>query len=998
MAVDTMFQPTGGGGSASSSGQYVQDNFLDTAVKATNNTGLSSTVSTNPLGFFFANTDSPTYAYKTLFIKDLVLIEDRSKWIDNKQTYEIVFNENNPNIRGYICGTPRIRNSAQGKCVEVRETGDFVGITGNIRQLAWLLNVTSQTGTCLRSTDGVSGSNLTFGSGAVAVEANGVNTYYPLLHQASAATFETDNIHDFRITANQFQTLRFVGVLALSDATNIAVKPGSTYVNKSLVTSSAGATFSVPGVSAMGAVNAVVKGADGTYSLNTENVSYLGTLATGFSGTNLVNVSVGTGSSFPVGTGIVAGTAPTLFIGVVENQSTDTLLISPTLPFGLNSNALYKAWAGSPTLAVSASLFSLNRTIDFTTQNNFVDSIGFNVGNSLLFAYSNPELKYRLWGRDVRISTVDQVAGLALGASSFIQFDGECSAAELEFHAQGIMHATMSVNGMANWGINTGFTGSFKRTVFTEGGPSWNSFVLSPGSSFSNVVLTKINLYDRLPPAGVSFGVIGEFQSYVNSVERSTVNATLMPIGGFQRVFADSLYLTGAWTRGFSGAFAGGVAYFGASTNCVATLNYFGSKFAFIGTAGASMVATVDGASIAYDFGILKGPTTVGFHTVTLQYQAGATAVLSAIDFIKPQTGEIVVDQNYTPLADLKNIPSIFTTQYTPQAAKDGDIWVQKKANVVNPLPTVWLKLFGQWSQLNINSVTDDPNATTLVRSHGSSTGGGTGAVQDVELFNLVSWTTGTSSTLGARANSSASDSAYAGNHTVIDGATAVPTVTLISNYFNKITWSSFTTRSTARSNSGSAAFNGFLYSNRGNTTANFAAGVATADKWNNAAWSTGTAWAGNASDGAYFVQGSIQYAAGYVNTSGTATNAVETRTAADGVGSGTAMPVAGGTKNGSSCGSLGLASNVAAVGTATTAAYFWNGSAWSAAITSSYSIIGEQGSGQASMGNGLAVKNGGNASSGASPQNTTNVFNGSVFVASTASALSRGLAVSSGV
>ena len=985
MAIDTMFQPQGGGGGSSSSGQYVQDNFLDTSLPATQNSGFSSTALSNPLSFFFGNTDTPTFSYKTHFIKDLVLIEDRSKWVNNKQTFEIIFNDTAPGIRAYVCGTPRIRSLPQGKSLEVRETGDFIGITGNIRQLAWLLNTTTQVGTCLRSTDSVVGTNLTFGSSAITAEANGVNTYLALLHQTANTTFETNELHDFRIEANQFQTLRFVGALTLQNASNIDVRPGSTYVNKTLLSTVVGASFAVPGVSAMGAASSIVKVADG-YTLATTNTPFIGTVATGFSGTNLISVAVGTGASFPQGCGVIAGSGANTYLGVVSSQSTDTLTVSPTLAFGLSSNTLYRAWQGIPTLAVNASLLTLRRSIDFSTQNNLIDSIGFNVGSSALFGHSDPELRYRLWGADLRISTVDQVTGLALGASSFLQFDGECAAAELEFHAQGILHATMAVNGIANWSINTGFTGSFKRTVFTDGGPSWNSFNIAPGSSFANVVLTKINLYDR-QTTGVSFGVLGTFPTYINTVERAASNATIMPIGSFQRTYADSLYLTGAWTRGVSSSFAGNVSYFGASTNCVLNFNYFGSKFGFVGSAGGSMAATVDGASIGFDFNVLKGPTVVGWHNVTLQYQAGATAALAAFDYLKPQPGEIDNKQNYVPLAALDNLPSVFTTQYTPQKTKDGDLWIQKKSNAVLSPPLVWLRLFGMWNQISFLQSKDDPNAAFVYKSHGSSTSGGAaaGGQQDIEQFNGAAWVSASASSLGARTGCSAGDMAYTGGHHAIDGLNTAGAVTQTHQRFFGSAWTSLTnTGAGGKAQNSGSQFNGFLYQNKGSTTTAAAQATTDAQKWNGTAWTTATAWAFSRVGSGSFRVGALLGCPGGFDASGTAQNTVETKTATDVNATTTNQPVIGYSSGGASINEGGIVFSMGQSNSITT--FVLTGATWSASITTySCDVARARAS---NFGPGMACKFGGDT--GGAVFTSFELFNGISATASTASSLAR--------
>ena len=1003
MALDTLFQSnSSSSGTSSSSGQYVQDSFLDTSRQPSNNTGLTSTALTNPLGFFLNDNDTPQYAVKRLYIKNIVLIEDRTKWISNKPTYEIVWNENCAAVKAYVVGAVRLRQQPSGTCVEIREVGDLIGVTGVVRQVAWLLNSTTQTGTCTRYTDSVAGSTLTFGSAAATSDSDGLNISTPQLHNTS---LNDENIHDYRLVANEYQTLRVSGVIVYTQnaGSNIKVNPGSTYLDKSLISTGSVAGVTLPTItSSLGAVTAIQKTLLGGITLATVETPYVSTVGTGFSGTNLVSVSVGSGASFPQGLGIIAAAGTSMYVGVVTSQSSDTLTISPTLTFGLSNATVYKAWSGIPTLAISASLYTLKKSIDFTTQNNTVDSLGFNVGSSGLLSYSDPEFGNRLWGRNLAISSADNVVGLGFlgNTAAFLQVDGEFAAAEFEWMGQGIMHATLSVNGIDNWGINTGFTGPLKRTVITDAGQGWNSFVFTPGQSFIGAVLTKVNLYDRASPAGSTLGLLGYFPTAQTYVERIPSNsATVMPIGPNRRLYADSLYMTGNWVRGSSHTLAGGVGWYGATTACVLAFQYYGKNFGFIGTEGGSMVATLDGASIGYGFNTMKTVPTLGWHSVTLQWQAGATTIVSAVDLQMSQTREIVNKQNYVPLSDLKNIPSIFTTQYTPTQAKDGDIWIQKKSNAVNAQPTIWIKLFNFWNQLSIGLVSDDPNALTFVRSHGSSTSAAAGSVQDVELFNLISWQTGVASTLGAARQASTGDNTYLGNHYVIDGANTSGSVTARNNYSNKFSWISGTTRSTAKAPSRSSEFNNFLYSNNGSTDLNAVNGQTGADKWNGTAWSTPTAWAYACLGGVAFKQGSLLYVTGGLSTGGGDLTTTNTRTSADSVAAGTANPSATSTMSGSQSSIGGFISHAGATDSASTASYQWNGSAWSSSITASYSSVGNNCSATAFMPSSrLAITNGGIVSAGGAAQTQAETFNGIAFTASTASSTARANATTSAI
>jgi hypothetical protein len=93
---NTFFQPRGGAGENAQ--DFVNDAFSDFSVAANNNTGLSTSILKNPLSDFLGNNDAPTYGYKTLFVKDLILIADRTLWQSNKPTYQVVFTENFPGV------------------------------------------------------------------------------------------------------------------------------------------------------------------------------------------------------------------------------------------------------------------------------------------------------------------------------------------------------------------------------------------------------------------------------------------------------------------------------------------------------------------------------------------------------------------------------------------------------------------------------------------------------------------------------------------------------------------------------------------------------------------------------------------------------------------------------------------------------------------------------------------------------------------------------------
>jgi len=88
MGSSTFFKSGGGAGVGAS--DYLQDNFDDVTVPASNNTSFTSNSDNNFLNAFFGNDDLPKYSVKTLWVDKLTLLE-QSLWKNNKPTYEVTF-------------------------------------------------------------------------------------------------------------------------------------------------------------------------------------------------------------------------------------------------------------------------------------------------------------------------------------------------------------------------------------------------------------------------------------------------------------------------------------------------------------------------------------------------------------------------------------------------------------------------------------------------------------------------------------------------------------------------------------------------------------------------------------------------------------------------------------------------------------------------------------------------------------------------------------------
>lgn len=624
MSKDTLF--TNDTGAAGGTSQYVQDVLADVTFTASNNTGLTSTSNTNPMGSMFANDDLPKYGAKYLFIKDLILLSDRSKWISNKPTYQVIFQENYPAINAYIFGNITFAANAGQPVIQCKNIGDGMSINGVLRRVAWLVNNdTSATATAQVVVDGTNGNTIDFSSLAADSNSNINARISAFVH---SATNETNDIHDVRLTALQANTLKLVGVVVYFENTgaNIAQNPGTTYVNKTKATTTVGATMAVPSFgSSLGGVATIYKTTTLGYTVSPLSAGTIASTATGSSGTNLLTVTTGQGASFGGGYALVMTQGSSVYIGNVLSVSTDTLTMGNTLGFGTSTTAsVYTAWKAGQTYSINASLMTLSKTIEFASLNQ-------SPGVSL--AILDPASNFAFWGGNIGLTIVDSVQALVFtGSSGFIQTDGYFSAAEVEFVGNGILHATFGVNGLPSWSQNAGQTGQIKKTVFTDAGPGWNSFNMSIGASIGTVGVAKINLYQRNRDIGISYGVLAQFDQTQTYTDRGTLSSTIMALGGIRRLYADQIYLKGSWVRGQSFTFAGGAAYFGASTNSVMTVQYYGKNFGIVGTAGGGTL-TLDGAGVPLTFNAMQTVASEGFHTVQYTVGSGGTATIQAFDF-----------------------------------------------------------------------------------------------------------------------------------------------------------------------------------------------------------------------------------------------------------------------------------------------------------------------------------------------------------------------------
>lgn len=985
---DTLFQSVSGAGQ--SANDYLRDSFEDLSLPPSSNTGFTSTALTNPFGKFFLNTDSPKYSYKTLYVKDLVLIQDRTKWVNLKPTYEVIFTESFPGIFAYCFGDIRLRNFANGKSVDVRNIDDGFGVTAIARRAGWILNPSVQTAaTADIVVDGVdTGNDLDFSNSSNVPQSLGVgvNKYYIGNH---AAANETKNIHDYRITANQTGLLSVAGlVVYFENATaDIDLFPGVTYVDKDKKTTTALTNAAVQTiVGRNGGKSLVYKTSAGTYSQITVEAPSTETTATGTINTNLISAALGTGASFPAGSGVVGIASGTSFyVGSVISVSTDTLTMGQTLSFAL-SGPLYKAWWAGPTIGINASLYALSYSFDPSLSSvDIGQSLGFASANTGDLFFQDPEKKYRVWGKNLKPTTTEGYYGVGFTGTAFLQSGSYASAVELEFAGEGILHATFSINGVAAWGINEGFTGIAKKTIFTDAGPGWNNFYLSTGNSMGGVVVSKINYYEMQPSVGQTLGRLSYYDTIVNSVERAAINATLGYLGTYRRLYSDELYLSGSWGRGTTSTSAGGVFWAGSSTNSVLNFNYYGKNFGVIGTAGATLTITLDGASINSSLNVMKTVSTTGFHSVVLTARNGTTTLIEAVDVMRPQA-EISSLQNFLPESDISKEITIFEQGMTPRNPKSGDIWGQNR-----DLNSVWVYLFGRWNKIQISDVFDDPNAgVQFVKSHGSDSGTvDANAALTSEHFNFTSWYAGVSAG-AARNRMAGSESVFLKTLCAIGGIDTSGSLVDYFQSYDKVSWTTKTNPTQKRSGAIIASYLGALYYGCGSSSAAASGGLTTVDRWNGSAWSATvytTSATGGPTNGCWVSENLLHEAIG-TSAGGSSVTSHSTYNGSASV----ASVVTPSAKSGGGA-ARAKSGGFVACGNSQSVAFSWSGTAWSQVTTRIVSEDNGSNIGAAAGYNPITQRvyiNGGTSGSATTCVFRTDTFDGIAFFTDIASATPR--------
>lgn len=695
-----LFTTDSAAGSASS--DYDKDVFQDVSLPATNNTGLTSTVSTNPLNGFFANDAAPRWMAKTLFIKDLQRVEDRTLWVNGRATYKIIWSEDFPGADGYVFGSVALGGTGESRYVSINDLGDGCGVTGVIRRVQWLVRPQSGTATATPALDGSNLSNIDFGG------YTGVGTVTKPFFEAF--TTDTSNasydLHDHRLTANQINKLQILGVVVYYNVSGdgLDLPGGSVYVDKSKTTLT-GSTLAYPGgfSNFLGGWDGVFTNSNGVFGFTISPVSNPSAPCSGAIDTNLISVQIGSGASFPIGSGIYVPNGSTYYLGQVTNVSGDVLTVSPTLPFGL-SNVCTSIFRAGTSFVISSDYFDPA----FSYQPGIANRA---LGTSLIaetapWSFSDPFLRYRAWGSTLQLipgSSLTTGLGASQGlrfpsAADYLQFDGRFSALEFEYliGQSAILAATYLVDGgIATVGTSTALDGPtvLRQTVLSNAGLGWHSVLARCGGS-TNVLLSRITAYEPKVYNGPSYGMLAQVSIGQTFTLRNAQNATLMAFGNISRIYAETLRANGASWITTAEAGPGGRSVSTTNTDDYVEFQYFGTRFALLGSAGTSTIMQINGgAATTPMFNAWSYPeATLGFQTVKVQSKAG-TLKLFGYDYLST-VGEVRNKQLFDPVANLSITPRVFTQTSEPEGARAGDIW-----QVGISAPIAYMRIFGGWQQ-----------------------------------------------------------------------------------------------------------------------------------------------------------------------------------------------------------------------------------------------------------------------------------------------------------
>ena len=705
-------QVAGSSGSAGST-DYLQDSFQDYSLPATNNTDLSSTILTNPLSDNYNNDLSAKYSFKTLYIKDLVLEQDQSKWFKNQKTYRVVFTEDFPGVHGYVSGNVQVNNTINGKSISLYGFAEF-GVNGQIVKASFLVKPSSSSNSnpvgkyIIDNSD--TGTNIAvkdFSSeyNGVLDSLNGtfINEQNKYFLADDGGAFQTDDLHDFKFgnssgaAANVAIEVIGVVVCLSSSASIVRVRGGSSFVDKSLATSANGATFTLPAQNAslfhLGAKSTFYENAAGVIGVTTYQVPLIQSQATGLSGTNSVSVDVGSGASFPLGTGLNIQSGTSLYFGIVRAQSVDTLTVSPTLPYGLSGATLTKTFYVPSTASltiidprnregVSSAIYDLAYSWDplstYGASNWSGSSAFFNINGPTAVTsvttmpyntYYDPDNRYAIIpitgasSAQGRMATVESKAGWK-GPLAVV---GDFQAISFEYQE----YSGASGNERLRTTRSTidGFT-LFPSTSFVVQGQTFIPFFAFTPAQDLGIGLHRVDFIPENDATLTNSGIVTKINFYkykgvsvagkLHSLEQIQTPAVVsgiatLPQGLYKFFGSDKLTYSGSWfrenqivgsTMSSYPAFARCVS--GATSNAVCTFKYWGQNFAlYFDSAGGSFTTTLDGNNISPTSGTINTVATEMIHTLVLS-RASGTFGIQGIGIFK-NYGELKNEQNFIP-------------------------------------------------------------------------------------------------------------------------------------------------------------------------------------------------------------------------------------------------------------------------------------------------------------------------------------------------------------
>lgn len=700
------------GGAAASSG-YVNEEFLDTVRPGSNNVGFSSTLARNPLAASFGDDLSTKWMAKTLFIKDMVLVEDRAMWISSRPTYKVVWNESLPGVEGYAFGSLQLDGTTERRRLLLSAIGDGFGVGGIVRRVVWLLQPVSGTGTCAQRVDGAGSVTHTFGGASIAAINGAKPAYMGFVH---AATNETRDIHDYRITANQASTLAVYGAIVYFEVagSGVDINPGTQYQNKAAVTVPVGSTLAFPN-----GITTLVGGKAGIYvtptggvGITTTQLPLISSNGIGTINTNLVNLNTGSGTSFLQGSVVFIPTASTHYLGQVLSVSGDVLTVAPTLPFGI-SNACSVLFQAGATYSISTTLHqeAFNYSADLAGQalNASFIAVGAS-GTVFQYNYFDPNQRFMVWGPSLAMnfgsslaSTLGNTLGFQFrGQSNYIQLDGRFSALEAEFIVgpSASLNYTLSIDGLATVAFNENVAGqgTIRRTIMTNGAWGNHTVRLSHGAGGTQTLLTRFIGYEPRFN-GPTLGLLAEIPLFATYIQRSGLGATESALGNVQRKYIQQLYLANSgWTGSAAdtGNVPGGNLAISNAVNDRINFSYFGTRCAVLGSTFASLQITIDGANGGSQLNTWLGSgLTLGFHSLVITNLGPATSLrVSAIDFLCP-VGEVKSVANYDPLPEQAQFPRVYQGGLEPVGARTGDVWEQS----LTP-PVAYQRLYNSWQRV----------------------------------------------------------------------------------------------------------------------------------------------------------------------------------------------------------------------------------------------------------------------------------------------------------